>query len=60
MVETHLAKDRGLQITDVLRVLYCPITEFIGAPVNGASFDAASRQPGSEPFWIMVAPGGVL
>ena len=60
MIQPQQAKDRGLQIADVLRVFHCSIAEFIRAPVNSATLDASSRQPGSEALGIVVAPGCVL
>ena len=56
MIETHQMEDRGVQIVDVHAPLYRMNSQFVGSPVDIATFDSATRHPHGKARVVMIPP----
>ena len=55
MIEPHQAQNCSVQIRHMAPILHRPKSQFIGRPVNDATFDATTGQPGAETLGMMIA-----
>src|SRR2546426_9841575 len=55
VIDTQEAEHSRVQIMDMDRVINSIVTEFIGAAISHATFDACARHPNGEAFNMVIA-----
>ena len=53
--EPQLMQNCGVDVGDVMRMLYCVESQFIGRAVHHTSAQASTGHPDTEPEWVMIA-----
>lgn len=56
VINTDAEGDGRLRVVDMHRIVFRPQAQFVRAPYDLATFDAAAGQPHAEAVWMVIPP----
>src|SRR5450432_4322028 len=60
VIKAKQGENGRVQIMDVNRFIDCRCTKLVGGPINSATLDPATSQPGAEALVIIIAAGNFI